>query len=319
VSQLRGVLLAFRAVSDAAPVAYLITSYTLPNQVLRLVRTLRSGSPEAVIALHHDDRRCAVDGGAMDALGVRRIEPPSPVAWGEPSQLEMVLRGLRWLLESTDFSWVVLLSGQDYPIRPLVDSERELAASEFDAFIEAQRVEPPALGPRVPRDEFASRYYCRWRKVSSGVAARARPLVAVRDLPSGKWAGVRRLRTPFRPDFECHRGSDWFTLSRRAVEAVDRLLRARPDVLDHYRHTLIPTESFVQTVLANDPAIRICGDYRRFSAWPSGAARPRVLGSADLPAILASGADFARKFDETVDGGLLDEIDRRVHGEARWR
>jgi hypothetical protein len=309
-------------VSDAAPVAYLITSYTLPKQVVRLARTLRHGSPEALIALHHDDRRCAVDVRAMSALGVRRVEPPSPVAWGESSQLEMVLRCLRWLLESSDFSWVVLLSGQDYPIRPLVDIERSLAASEVDAFIEAQRVERPVLSPRVPVDEFASRYYYRWRKVSTGApprsllatVARARPLLAVREMPSGTWVGVRKFRTPFRPAFACHRGSDWFTLSRRAVAAVDRLLRARPDVLDHYRRTLIPTESFVQTVLANDPAIRICGDYRRFSAWSSGAARPRVLGIADLPAILASSSDFARKFDEGVDRAVLDEIDRRVHG-----
>ena len=309
---------------DAPRVAYLITSYALPTQVLRLARTLRRGSPKALIVLHHDDRRCAVDVGAMDALGVRRVEPPSPVAWGESSQLEMVLRCLRWLLQRSDFSWVVLLSGQDYPIRSVVDIERSLAASGVDAFIEAQRVERPALSRRVPVDEFALRYYYRWQKLSSGAprrsllatAARARPLFAVRAMPSGTWVGVRAFRTPFRRGFECHRGSDWFTLSRRAVGAVDGLLRAQPDVLDHYRRTLIPTESFVQTVLANDPAMRIWGGYRRFSVWRSGAARPRVLGFADLPEMLASGADFARKFDETVDRAALDEIDRRVHAAA---
>jgi hypothetical protein len=31
--------------------------------------------------------------------------------------------------------------------------------------------------------------------------------------------------------------------------------------------------------------------------------------------MLASGGDFARKFDETVDRVVLDEIDRRVHSE----
>jgi Core-2/I-Branching enzyme len=311
-------------VPDPLRVAYLITSYTLPTQVLRLARTLRRGSPEALIVLHHDHRGCAVDMRAMDALGVRRVEPPSPVAWGEPSQLEMVLRCLQWLLQRNDFSWVVLLSGQDYPIRPVADIERSLAASGVDAFIEAQRVERPTLSRRVPVDEFALRYYYRWRKLSSGeprrtllaTAARARPLFDLRRMPSGTWVGVRALRTPFRPGFECHRGSDWFTLSRRAVGAVDRLVRAQPDVLDHYRRTLIPTESFVQTVLANERALRISGDYRRFSAWRSGAARPRVLTFADLPDMLASGADFARKFDETLDRTVLDEIDRRLHATA---
>jgi hypothetical protein len=107
--------------------------------------------------------------------------------------------------------------------------------------------------------------------------------------------------------------SDWFTLSRRAVDAVDRVVRARPDVIRHYRHTLIPTESFVATVLANEPGMRLWGDYRRFTHWGEGAARPRVLGLADLEPMLASGADFAREFDETLDPTVLDEIDRRVH------
>ncbi|HYI80897.1 MAG TPA: beta-1,6-N-acetylglucosaminyltransferase [Thermoleophilaceae bacterium] len=306
---------------DAPRIAYLITSYTLPEQVLRLAETLRRGSPRALIALHHDDRRCAVDVPALDVLGVRRVEPPSPVEWGEPSQLEMVLRCLEWLLERSDFDWVVLLSGQDYPIRPLVDIERALAGSGFDAFIEATRVEPPALSRLVPVDEFASRYFYRWRKLPPGapgrtllaIAARARPLLSVRSMPSGDWVGARAFRTPFRPGFECHRGSDWFTLRRRAVDAVVALLRAKPEILDHYRQTLIPTESLVQTVLASDPALRISGDYRRFTVWRPGDARPRVLGCDDLPDMLASGADFARKFDQTVDRAVLDEIDRRVH------
>jgi hypothetical protein len=69
----------------------------------------------------------------------------------------------------------------------------------------------------------------------------------------------------------------------------------------------------VQTVLANEPAMRLWGDYRRFTKWHVGSPRPLVLGLADLEEMLASGADFARKFDETVDAAVLDEIDRLVH------
>ena len=35
---------------------------------------------------------------------------------------------------------------------------------------------------------------------------------------------------------------------------------------------------------------------------------------ADLEPMLASGLDFARKFDAQVDAAVLDAIDRRVHG-----
>jgi hypothetical protein len=229
-------------VPERARVAYLITSYTLPNQALRLARALRGGSSDALIALHHDDRRCAIDAKAMDALGVRRVEPPSPVAWGEASQLEMVLRCLRWVLERWDFSWVVLLSGQDYPIRPVREIERSLTATGVDAFIEAQPVPRAALRRQAQIDEFTLRYYYRWYRVASATpgrrlqsaAARTRPLVAVRGMPSGTWLGVPAFQTPFKRGFACHRGSDWFTLSRRAVSTVDRVVRTRPKVLHHY-------------------------------------------------------------------------------------
>jgi hypothetical protein len=300
-------------------VAYLITSYALPDQVLRLSSTLRRGSPSAWIVVHHDDRRCSLDGTELNALGIDRVEPPSTVAWGEISQLEMILRCLRSLLERADFDWLVMLSGQDYPIRPVAEIEQSLAIADVDAFIETRSCERPAFGAAI--DEFAGRYHFRWRRMPfqlapSVVAAanRAGQMVRMRTMPSGTWVGLRALRTPFGSELTCHRGSDWFTLSRASVEAVERFLNRRDDVLRYYRRTLIPTESLVQTILANEGSLRLSGDIRRYLAFDrSRLAGPRVLTIEDLGPILASGSDFARKFDQTVDRTVLDEIDRRVH------
>jgi len=307
--------------SAAIRVAYLITSYVLPDQVLRLARRLRAGSAGAAIVLHHDPRRGRVDAAGLDALGVLRIEPPSPVAWGEGSQLAMVLRCLRWTMRCTDADWVVLLSGQDYPIRPVAAIERSLAEARVDGFIHARPVPPPTLRSRTV-DEFARRYHYRWRRARPGAAravraaARARPLVQVGTTPSGTWLGVPARPSPFGPDLRCHHGGDWFTLSRWAVEAIERVVCERPDVLKHFLRTLIPTEAFVHTVLANDPSLELSGDSRRFTLWDSGASRPRVLTTEDLPRLLGAPFDFARKFDETVDRAVLDALDRQVHGGA---
>jgi hypothetical protein len=153
--------------------------------------------------------------------------------------------------------------------------------------------------------EFERRYHYRWARIPArlaGVAARADPLVQVRALPSGVYAGIPApARVPL------HHGSDWFTLSRRAVEAV----AAAPRALERrFARTVVPTEGFVQTVLAGS-GLRLEADSRRHAVFdPPTAPRPRVLGLGDLDAALASGADFARKFE---DVGVLDEIDRRVH------
>jgi hypothetical protein len=299
-------------------VAYVITSYTLPNQALRLASLLRRGSPGASIVVHHDDRWCSLDRAAMGALGVRLMDPPCHVAWGDASQLTMVLRCLEWLRAHTDFEWVVLLSGQDYPIRPVAAIEQSLAEADVAAFIETLPVDRPPLRRTI--DDFSGRYHYQWWRVPDRIARvgplaqKARPLARARELPNGMWVGVPALRSPFGPDLACHHGSDWFTLSRGAVEAVHRFLQERPAVLRYFRRTLIPTESLVQTVLANDDSLRLSGDNRRYLVFGGeDKPRPRVLRMEDLDALLDSRADFARKFDESLDAAVLDELDRRVH------
>ncbi len=277
-------------------VAYVILSYGAPDVLARLVRTLRAGSPDATIAVHHDGRRCP----APPLPGAQLIVPARPVEWGHGSQLAAVLRCLRWALARSDFDWLVLLSGQDYPVRPVPAIEAALA--DADAFIESAPVEPLRLR-RSGVGEFARRYHYRWARVPERLAARAAradPLVQVRRLPSGTYAGLPA------PQRGVHHGSDWFTLSRRAVEAVAAAPGER-----RFERTIIPTEAFVHTALARRPDLRLDPDNRRYApfARPDDP-RPRVLGLADLDAALASGADFARKF---ADAAVLDEIDRRVH------
>ena len=271
-------------------VAYVVMSYLGP--VERLVATLRANSPEALIAVHHDPRVRPL--GEVDALRIA----PRPIAWGHGSQLLAVLHALRTLRDRAE--WFVLLSGQDYPVRPVPEIEAGLRGA--DAFIQAAPVQP-LTWRRGEADEFARRYRMRWRPTSTRaakLAARADPLAHVRTLPGGTYLGLRA--EPPLPPFH---GSDWFTLSRQAVDAV---LDAPQALLDHFLHTIVPTEAFVQTVLANS-TLRLNPDNRRYVRFDPGSPNPRTLTLEDLDAALASGADFARKFDDPV---VLDALDRRL-------
>jgi hypothetical protein len=264
--------------------------------------------------IHHDERRSRLDEGALARLGgVERVRPPMAVEWGDGSQLDLHLRCYAWLLARVEFDWVVLLSGQDYPIRPLAEIERDLGAAPFDGFVTSEPVAPPPWS-RTAAPEFSRRYFYRYRPIPAPrprlrrAITAARPLLALREMPSGAMLG-RRARTPFSAAFPCRRGPDWLTLSRRAVATLDAAARSRPGLVRHYRRTLVPTESFAHTVLAATPGLRLSADTRRFSVWTPGAHRPAVLRLADLDRILASGADFARKFDVTVDAAVLDALD----------
>jgi core-2/I-Branching enzyme len=299
----------------SARVAYVIMSHANPAQVLRLAQRLRSGSPDSTVVIHHDDRHSRLDDAALEALGgVELIRPSTGVRWGWASQLDVVLRCLERLLADVRFDWMVMLSGQDYPIRPLIDIERDLATGPYDGYVEGIPVARPAW-TRGPTDQFSARYYYRYRPVRNPgrllrrAVTAARPLLLLRDMPWGTLLG-RRCAAPFSPTLPCRSGSDWFSLSRRAVETVVRAARSQPELVRHYRSTVLPTESFPQTVLYAEPGLRLSGDFRRFTSWSHGDLHPRVLRVADLDEILASGADFARKFDMTVDSRVMDELDR---------
>ena len=111
-----------------------------------------------------------------------------------------------------------------------------------------------------------------------------------------------RERTPFGEGLECWYGPRRFALSRDAVAAIDSSVREHPELALYYRDTLRPAESYVQTVLANDPAIRVRDDERR--RWRSAA----PIGPGELDAVLGSGADFAGPF----DAAALDAVDARL-------
>ena len=121
--------------------------------------------------------------------------------------------------------------------------------------------------------------------------------------------GVRDPRTP---PHDLYVSADWLTLGRRALAAV---LDADPRP---FRRSAVPSESFFATVLLNRADLTVDRDHRRFASFAHpGAPHPQTLKTEDLDRILASNADFARKFDIGADARVLDLLDERrrpVHG-----
>jgi Core-2/I-Branching enzyme len=297
-------------------VAFLVVSHTRAAQLARLTGRLLGDSARARVIVHHDPTGEALDRDRLAHPRLSFVPDPAPVRWGDFSQVAMFLRSARHALADGAFDWLVTLSGQDYPLRPVGELEAFLAGTDRDAFIEGAAVAVPPLARRLTGrvDEFAGRYLHRWRAVGPGSRRRAAaalwPRRLRRELPDGRLLVARpRVGLPFDAAFRCYRGADWFTLSRRAVVAGLAAAEARPDLVAHYRATVLPAESFVQTLLHNDPGLDLSHDYARFTRWRPGAAHPEVLTRADLGALRASPAFFARKFDADVDAAVLDALD----------
>ena len=298
-------------------IAFLVVSHRNPGQVLRLVRVLREGR-ETHVLVHHDQRRHPLDETALSQAGGRLADYGLPVEWGNLAYTQMLLRALSELTERVDPDWIAVISGQDYPLRPLPEFERHLAESPHQALLGDPWELDMSSEPDPPQREFYLRYryrhYSPPRPVAAVVARALGGRAYLREMPAGlgSFLGVRPPRHPFGPGLRCHVSSDWLILERRAVRAVLSFARTRAREMRHYRRTIIPSESLFATVVANDPSLSV-GPAPRLLGFEEGSPHPRTFRSKDVPELLSSGMHFARKFDEEVDARALDLLDEARH------
>jgi hypothetical protein len=294
-------------------VAYLVISHGNPQQVLRLVRALGEGASGHVF-VRHDGRHSQLDPGELEAAGGRGLRDHIDVEWGHWSYLRMLLNALERVRAELDPDWLLVLSGQDYPLRPLPEIEAQLGSAAHDAFLGSAWELETERRPGPPADDFFRRYAYRHVRAPAWMPPlprRLSGLAYLREMPPPlrPRLGVRSPRLPFGPDLRCWVSGDWPVLSRRALAAALKAAAENRELMRHYRGSVAASESFFATVLMNDPGLSVSGDDRRFVKFAPGAARPDPLTAADLDRLVASGAHFARKFDAGVDASVLDRLD----------
>jgi hypothetical protein len=123
--------------------------------------------------------------------------------------------------------------------------------------------------------------------------------------------GVRTRAHPFTADRPCRKGSDWFLMSREVFDDLLDQMASSPELIEHFRHCYCPNESFFHTILLPRWETVNAGRNLQYIRFVGASAHPKTLRSADWPAIVASDAFFARKFD-AADTALLDQIDREL-------
>lgn len=283
---------------------YVVTSYTAPRQTERLVARLRRDSPDARIIVSHDRKMPVPSEEALTAVGAELWLTPSPISWGDVSYLESLLAVIARAGLAPD-DWIVVLTGQDYPIRPLKQFESHLVESGADMLLEE-----PDDDPNLP--QFLARYLVRSYRLPRWTD-RHRIRQVMKHVPgwtmSREPRGLppylhrRRLRTPFDENLTLRKGSDLFALSGRAAAILGE---AEPRILRYFRHTRIPSESYIHTVLRSDPRLRNSPGMLHYARWHD-SPHPVWLTVGDLPEMRGSGLWFARKFQP--DDPVLDRLD----------
>jgi hypothetical protein len=305
-------------------VHYLVTAYGNQRHLLRVLHRLADAQP-AGISVQWDDSKGRL-GPEPAALGVNVLRPAQAIAWGDASYLDALLASMQRLPAA---EWLVVLSGQDYPIRPVSHFHGMLASASFSGMLHSFAVEAP--GP-PPWSEEQRRYFFRHRwippglwRLGGGPRGIGRVLHAAASVPGVRRRayyrprprglpgalGVRVRYDPFSGQTRCRKGSDYFVLRRELVDELLDSARAEPELLHHFRRSAIPTEGWFATVLGHHGAA-LRDEVLHFTRF-EGKSSPRLLEPTDLDFARQSGKYFARKFSDD-SGAVLDLIDEKLLG-----
>lgn len=304
-----------------APVGFVILSHERAPKLARLVAVLRREYPDCAIAVHHDFSQVSLDRHSVSP-DILWVDNWRRTGWAKWAVVEGALSAFELLYTKTNAEWFILLSASDYPIRKGAAVVAELEAAKCDAFLDlrplSREASPSAIlvgaaNPQLgqfdnPATLAIKRRFYLSRQLWLPIL-RTKPR---RRLGKLTWRLPFEGRHPFRKGLGCFYGDHWFMANRKAVAAIVDPNPTNLRLRRHYRNRTQPDESYYQTVLANTPGLVICRDNRRFTEWNGGGAHPMALTSAQLPAMLASSAFFARKFDE--NSPVLDEIDTLLAG-----
>jgi hypothetical protein len=304
--------------------AYLILSHKNPGQIEALSNRILELSPVSHIVVHHDR-----DGGRPPWDG----QPPArvhlvdrrPVEWGGWSIVDASLRLIRFAREQLDAQWMVIVSGEHWPVTDLSAWEERLRTSGVDALMPAAAL-PARLhfGKREAdgnRDLARCRH--RWFRVRrpritgahkalsalSKLGESMHPMFKLEfSLRNESWfIGLPRRRGPVKP-WTLYKGSEWFACNARAATV---LLAADQGVTSWFQRSHIPDESYFQSLLYHHGGFTIESS---LVTWvPPQPATPTpgwmLLKPQELPLVFASAAAFARKIDPERNPEVQDAID----------
>lgn len=303
-------------------ICYLIQTHQHPEQIYRLIKTIQTSGTDNQIIISHDFSGCDLDVNSLKDDNIKVLNGKG--GRGNFSSVQSYLNAVKWLVDNRiEYDWLIYLSGQDYPIKPISEIERFLSETDYDGFMEYFNVF--SLLSHWSIQEGQSRYLFRYqaieslKKVPNWLKQLLTPIKIVNFLQpffrinlAYNMFGIRR-KPLFNKNFLCYGGSFFTTLSRKCVEYLLDFCEKHPEVVEYYQKVCVSDESFLQTILVNSRKFHLCNDnklYFDFSKTQNG--RPKVLSISDYSSILQSDAHFARKFDMTQDRIILDILDEKI-------
>lgn len=272
---------------------FIITAYRSPDYLSELINEITTHGD---LVWLHIDRKSTFSGDDLDLQrrDLVQIFQQYSINWGSVGHLSAILMLMEHAVQHTDISHFHIISGQDsivrYPDPGSIGNRILLTAREVNA-------EDPIAMRRLEQ------FNCFPNADTQRMSVRAVNKVMWK---AQQWTGHRRSRIP---GFEkAYKGVIWSSMPYDALRYVVGYHKAHPAFMRFLRHTIIPEEFFLQTILMNSPmSAQITGFNARYTDWVlRNGSYPAYIDESDLNAIKQSNSIFARKIDPQISKRLLE-------------
>jgi hypothetical protein len=302
--------------------AFIITAYKYPEQLIRLVSRLYEPNRHFFV---HVDKKTSPEIFETMIQGLNRFSNVHFLNrhvyhWGSFGIVQTTIDAINKLAErQLEYDYVVYMTGQCYPIKPNLFMDDFLDKHKRTSFIEYSPFPSVKLGGQAWRYGGYDRIeHWHFHSLGTNLKARLRSIQNLRyDHPY--WmirllANVVFPKRTFPHSLHPYGGEGTWCLHRTHIDYIRRFMCERPDFAKFFKFVNIPDEIFFQTILANSSFTNdLINQKLHFIKWPTKpSSHPLILRLEDFDNLATSPALFARKFDATVDEQILDHIDKHI-------
>ena len=309
-------------------IAFLILAHKNPEQIIRLLKVLKH--TQADCYLHLDKKmqiteeqkaEIRLQGGVI----IPQRESCYLDDWSLPKAELLLLNESR---KVCSYKYYILLSGQDYPIKPISDLIELLEQNYPKPYIDAT---PYSENNWIAYKLWTTKLHRKFKFVCNRIQSRVgrvRGLNRLQDI-------CQRLSSKFQPsafsqlaslNVKVYGGSQWWALPDVAVNEIMSDIQANPRIVETFKWVFTPDELFFQTMVMRTsvaPLIDInpvdareqhCLTYANFVTPTKGfCSHPHILETEDWKRLKQRPEFFARKFDMDSSPNVLDVIDKSLN------
>jgi hypothetical protein len=288
--------------------AVIITAYKDFDSLLNLVQALDKKHFKLFI---HIDRKVKTTHKLLNSLALNGcfVLQKHTIPWGGYAHLAAILDLLNIVLKEDTIEYVHIISGQDYPSKPIEDI---ITACNGSIYMTVTPMDKMNSSIRERYEKFNIFYFLQnYKKLYK--------IVDDLSLFIQRRLGVKRNKLGCYNNI--YKGMVWISLPFDVCRLIINS-NQKPALIKSLKTAYLPEEFFFQTMIMNSglESYVVC-DNLRYTDWiKRNGSSPAVLDSSDLNKIIASKSLFMRKMDSKISEQLLlsvKEINETASGQSQ--